>query len=138
MNRIRRAGRRGRRALARWARPPGTGEPQSRLARGREPLLAIRTGRTGVAALFIQDLAAAAGVAAGQNGPAPPTTRSRRRTLTTHRLLPRTIQLCIHCRQSPAGFWVSRDSSQTARRPWCLSCCQHLDPACHHIQPFDS
>jgi hypothetical protein len=26
---------------------------------------------------------------------------------------------------------------QTVRRPWCLSCCQDLDPACHHIRPFD-
>jgi hypothetical protein len=24
------------------------------------------------------------------------------------------------------------------RRPWCLSCCQDLDPACHHVIPFDS
>jgi hypothetical protein len=22
--------------------------------------------------------------------------------------LPHTIQLCIHCHQNPAGFWVSR------------------------------
>jgi hypothetical protein len=53
------------------------------------------------------------------------------------RLLPHTIQLCIHCGHNPAGFWVSRDSDQTVRRPWCLSCCQDLDPACHHIRPFD-
>ena len=81
--------------------------------------------------------AAAANVAAGQNWPAPPGTNSRRRALITHRLLSRTIQLCIHCQQSPAGFWVSRDNGQTTRRPWCLSCCQHLDPARHQIQPFD-
>jgi hypothetical protein len=53
------------------------------------------------------------------------------------RLLARTIQLCIHCRQ-PAGFWVSHDSSQTVGRPWCLSYCQHLDPGCYHLQPFNS
>ena len=135
MSRILRAGRR---ALARRASPPGTGEPQPKPAKGRVPLLAIRPGRAGAAALFIQDLAAAANAATGQNWPTPPATSSQRRAPTTHRLLPRTIQLCIHCRQSPAGFWVSRDSSQTARRPWCLSCCQHLDPARHHIQPFDS
>lgn len=28
---------------------------------------------------------------------------------------------------NPAGFWVSHTSDQTARRPWCLSCCQNLD-----------
>jgi hypothetical protein len=48
-----------------------------------------------------------------------------------------TIQLCIHCRHNPAGFWVSGTGGQTVRRPWCLSCCQDLDPACHHIRPFD-
>lgn len=54
------------------------------------------------------------------------------------RLLPRTVQLCIHCRDNPAGFWVSGDSSRTVRRPWCLSCCQGLDPGCYDIRPFDS
>jgi hypothetical protein len=67
-------------------------------------------------------------VTVGQTRPAPAATNSRRRT----------IQLCIHCRHNPAGFWVSRDSDQTVRRPWCLSCCQDLDPSCHHIKPFDS
>lgn len=125
----------GRRALARRARPLAASEPQPTPATGRVPLLAIRAARAGAAAaLFTRDLAAAA----DQNGPAPPATSSRRRAPATHRLLPRTIQLCIHCRQSPAGFWVTHDSSQAARRPWCLSCCQHLDAARHHIQPFDS
>jgi hypothetical protein len=68
--------------------------------------------------------------------------RRRRRndlsTMTVPGVLPHTIQLCIHCRHNPAGFWVSRDNAQTVRRPWCLSCCQDLDPACHHIRPFDS
>ncbi len=27
--------------------------------------------------------------------------------LIAPRLLPRTRQLCMHCRQSPAGFWVT-------------------------------
>jgi hypothetical protein len=54
------------------------------------------------------------------------------------RLLPHTIQLCIHCRRNPAGFWVSHNGDQTVRRPWCLSCCPDLDPACHHVIPFDS
>jgi hypothetical protein len=80
---------------------------------------------------------AGARVAADQNRPAPTTTNSRRRTIPTPRLLPHTIRLCIHCRHNPAGFWVSRDGDQTVRRPWCLSCCQDLDPACQHIRPFD-
>ena len=80
---------------------------------------------------------AGARVAAGQNGPAATTTNSRRRPVTTLRLLPRTIQLRIHCRHNPAGFWVSHHRDQTARRPWCLSCRQDLDPACHHVMPFD-
>jgi hypothetical protein len=44
-------------------------------------------------------------------------------------LLPRTLQLCIHCRESPAGFWVSRKNAKTVRRPWCLACCEELDRA---------
>jgi hypothetical protein len=59
-------------------------------------------------------------------------------TMTVPGVLLHTIQLCIHCQHNPAGFWVSRDSDQTVRRPWCLSCCQDLDPSCHHITPFDS
>ena len=85
----------------------------------------------------IQDPEAAATLVAGQNWPAPATANTRRRTMAAPRLLPYTIQLCIHCRQNPAGFWVSRTSDQTVRRPWCLSCCQDLDPASHHIRPFD-
>jgi hypothetical protein len=33
----------------------------------------------------------------------------------------RTIQLCIHCMENPAGFWVSRRSGRVVHRPWCLS-----------------
>ena len=133
VNRIRRV----RRTLARGASPPGTGEPHSRQPDGQEPRLVSRPGRDGLAGRFLQRVAAGASVAAGQNGPARTTTNSRRRTIAMGRLLPHTIQLCIHCRHNPAGFWVSRDSDQTVRRPWCLSCCQDLDPACHHIRPFD-
>ena len=86
----------------------------------------------------IQDLAAAAIIAVGQNWPAPATTNTRRRTIAMPRLLPHTIQLCIHCRHNPAGFWVSHTTDQTVRRPWCLSCCQDLDPGCHHITPFEA
>jgi hypothetical protein len=138
MSRILRTGRRARRALARRASPAGTGEPQAKPAKGRGPLLATRAGRYGFAAWFIQDLAAGASMAASQHGPAPTATIPRRRTITTPRLLPHTIQLCIHCRHNPAGFWVSRTSGQTVRRPWCLSCCQDLDPGRCHIKPFDS
>jgi hypothetical protein len=57
--------------------------------------------------------------------------RRRRRTglvpRTTPGVLPRTIQLCIHCQQRPAGFWVRRTGGTVVRRPWCLSCCQDLD-----------
>ena len=80
---------------------------------------------------------AGARVAARQDRPACTTTNSQRRTIPMPRLLPHAIQLRIHCRHNPAGFWVSRNDGQTVRRPWCLSCCQHLDPASHHIAPFD-
>jgi hypothetical protein len=51
-------------------------------------------------------------------------------------LLPRTIRLCIHCLQSPAGVWVSGKDSQVVRRPWCLSCCQALDRDRADVTPF--
>jgi hypothetical protein len=47
-----------------------------------------------------------------------------------------TVQLCVHCRQRPAGFWVSRGSDRVIRRPWCLACCAGLDPAGCDIAPF--
>jgi hypothetical protein len=52
--------------------------------------------------------------------------------------LPHTIQLCIHCRENPAGFWVSRTADKTVRRPWCLSCCEGLDRDRCDMIPFDS
>ena len=52
-------------------------------------------------------------------------------------LLPRTIQLCMHCRERPAGFWIGGKNGQVARRPWCLSCCQALDPGRADVIPFN-
>lgn len=46
------------------------------------------------------------------------------------------FQLCVHCHVNPAGFWVSGTPASVARRPWCLTCCEHLDPAACHITPF--
>jgi hypothetical protein len=51
---------------------------------------------------------------------------------------PRTVQLCIRCRQNPAGFWVRRADASVTRRPWCLTCCQQLDQAFCTIAPFGS
>ena len=48
----------------------------------------------------------------------------------------RTIRLCIHCMENPAGFWVSRNNGKVARRPWCLSCCQELDQGLCDVIPF--
>jgi hypothetical protein len=51
-------------------------------------------------------------------------------------LPPRTMQICIHCRENPAGFWVSGQTTSVTRRPWCLSCCQQLDRNHCAIAPF--
>jgi hypothetical protein len=67
--------------------------------------------------------------------PQPPRERLRTRVLLAR--LPHTIQLCIHCQDRPAGFWVSRTGSHTVRRPWCLSCCEELDRDSCHMIPFD-
>ena len=48
-----------------------------------------------------------------------------------------TVRLCVHCRQRPAGFWVSRSRDRVVRRPWCLACCTELDRADCDITPFD-
>ena len=71
---------------------------------------------------------------ARRNWPLARIIRSRRRTAMTPGLQPHTVQLCIHCRQVPAGFWVRRTCDQTVR---CLSCCQQLDPGRYHVVPFD-
>ena len=99
--------------------------------RGAQTNLSKRGGST-------QDLTAAAALAAGQNWPAAATANPRRFSITAPLRLTHTIQLCIHCRHNPAGFWVSLASGQTVRRPWCLSCCQDLDPGCYHVEPFES
>jgi len=44
----------------------------------------------------------------------------------------RTIQLCINCKKSPAGFWVSHSDAAVVRRP----CCQALDRIHCDITPF--
>lgn len=137
MSRIPRIGRDVRPCSAHGASPPGTGDPRASQPSGQEPHLVSRLGGDSLVGRFIQHVAAGATVAAGQNRPAPAITHSRWRTITTPRLLPHTVQLCIHCRQNPARFWISHTSDQTARRPWCLCCCRDLDPACHHIKPFD-
>ena len=90
----------------------------------------------GFAEGFILDIAAAAMAAAGQAGAAPTATTPRRRVMTALRP-PHTLQLCVHCRRNPAGLWVSRTGGTPARRPWCLSCCQELDPAHYDLIPFD-
>jgi len=51
-------------------------------------------------------------------------------------LLPRTIQLCVHCQQRPAGFWVRRTGGMVVRRPWCMSCSQDLDRDDYDVIPF--
>jgi len=66
--------------------------------------------------------------------------RQRRRTgpftTTAPGVLPHTLQLCIHCQQRPAGFWVRRTGGTVVRRPWCLSCCQDLDRDRYDVIPF--
>lgn len=53
-------------------------------------------------------------------------------------LLSHAVQLCMHCQQRPAGFWVSRTGGKTVRRPWCLSCCEELDRDRCDVIPFAS
>ena len=74
----------------------------------------------------------------GQSQPSATTAALRRLTAAVPGLLPRTFQLCIHCRQRPAGFWVSHRNGTTARRPWCLSCCRALDRDHYDMIPFGS
>jgi hypothetical protein len=70
----------------------------------------------------------------GERSPAPP---EQRRALVVPAILPRTVQLCVHCRERPAGFWVSRTDGKVVRRPWCLSCCQGLAPERCEVIQFD-
>jgi hypothetical protein len=133
-----------------------TGLRASQLA-GQAPHRPGRPGGDGFAGRFIQDVAAAASVAAGQQPgprrePRPARGRASRPAAAAPGvrpaglnhpaaalgLLPHSVQLCIHCRQSPAGFWVSRRGGQTVRRPWCLSCCPGLDRDRCDVIAFDS
>jgi hypothetical protein len=51
-------------------------------------------------------------------------------------LRPHRFQICVHCQVNPAGFWVSALASSVTRRPWCLSCREHLTGTPCHITPF--
>ena len=75
---------------------------------------------------------------AGQNWPESMTMSSRLRTMIAPGLLPHTRQLCIHCQQNPAGFWVSQMRARTGRRSWCLSCCDGLDRSRCDVIAFGS
>jgi hypothetical protein len=75
---------------------------------------------------------------AGQNRPESTTMSSRLRTMIAPGLPPHTLQLCIHCQQNPAGFWVSQKGARTVRRPWCLSCCDELDRSRCDVIAFGS
>ena len=68
--------------------------------------------------------------------PQPP--REKLRTRAVPARLPHTIQVCIQCRENPAGFWLSRTGGKTVRRPWCLSCCAGLDRDRCDMIPFES
>ena len=119
-----------------YDRVPRSSDPRGQ-RQGERPHPVGRPGPSGFAGRFIQDIAAAATVATGQSRAAAPATMPRRRLMIAPLLRPRTVQLCIHCRHNPAGFWVSHMGDQTARRPWCLSCCGGLDQSRYHVIPFD-
>jgi hypothetical protein len=97
------------------------------------PRIRRQPGRRGFAGQLIHDIAATASVTTGQHWPAPAATLPRRRMM----IPPRTVQLCIHCRQRPAGSWASHTTGLTTRRPWRLSCCRGLDQSRYHTIPFD-
>ena len=105
------------RPLARGASPLARASHSHTSPNSREPHLISRPGSDGLAGWLTQHVAAGASVAARQDRPAARTANFRWRTIATPHRLPHTIQLCIHCRQNPAGFWVSRSGSQTVRRP---------------------
>jgi hypothetical protein len=94
--------------------------------------LADMTRRVGVM------LAYGADAATVPASPRPQAPHERLRMMITPGLLPRTVQLCIHCRESPAGFWVSSNGGTTVRRPWCLSCCDGLNQNRCDVIPFSS
>jgi hypothetical protein len=135
-----------RRSLARLTGPRAS-QPTGRAAHRPG-----RAGHDGFAGRFIQDMATVANVAVGHQlgqrgrgarheGQAYPGAAAAMPwpdTVPAPGLRPHTVQLCIHCRQRPAGFWVSRRGGQIVRRPWCLSCCQELDRDRYNVVPFDS
>jgi hypothetical protein len=123
--------------LARRSSRPGLGQPQPSQLDSHRPPPSRRPACEGFAGRFIQHVAASAIVVTGQSRPTPATANSRRRAMAAVGPLPHTVQLCIHCRQRPAGFWVSPMGAATVRRPWCLSCCQDLDPGRCQVIPFD-
>ena len=145
-------GRRKPKGTARLAGSAGIVELRASHLTGPRARRPARPGSDGFCGRFIQDVAAAASVAAGHqlgrpghgNRPADvgrrpaATITASRRTMTAPGLLPHTAQLCVHCRQNPAGFWVSRTGARTVRRPWCLSCCQGLARDRYEVIPFDS
>jgi hypothetical protein len=104
--------------------------PQTRSAQHREVIISrLRRSNRGLAGL------------SGQAGHADHSPRATRRSIWTiieHGLLPRTVQLCIHCHQNPAGYWVTSKNSSVVRRPWCLTCCQDLDLSGCEVTPFAS
>ena len=141
MNRIQRARRAGRSRSGGFsgqfiqdmaaAASVATGHRAQRQGRGRRSLDRARwPTRSAQAAPGAQPV--------GQSQPSATTAALRRLTAAVPGLLPRTFQLCIHCGQRPAGFWVSHRNGTTVRRPWCLSCCQALDRDHHDMIPFGS
>jgi hypothetical protein len=83
-------------------------------------------------------LAGAATAAVLAIGPAATAARRLKNafTMTGLGVLPRTIQLCIHCQQRPAGFWVRRTGGTVVRRPWCPSCWQDQVRDRYDVIPF--
>ena len=61
-----------------------------------------------------------------------------RAQIAASRPRPHTVQLCIHCTENAAGFWVSPANGNVVRRPWCLSCCQELNQDLCDVIPFGS
>ena len=84
-----------RRTPAHRAAPPGTSQPPATQRKLQPPHSASQPGRDNFARRFIQDVAAAATVAIGQNWPAPATANYRQHMMTAAYPLPHTIQVCI-------------------------------------------
>jgi hypothetical protein len=76
------------------------------------------------------------GLAGRGDGPGRTVVVSLLHTLIAPGLLPHTVQLCIHCQENSAGFWVSHPGAKAVRRPWCLSCCDALDRGRYEVTRF--